>query len=370
MTIEEIKRSKKEIEEKYGEWTADDIKLADGIYTISPRPVKDKSNDQSDKFLHTKVFNERVSSSAARIKRIIQIIYDNTNKPIEELRILDLACLEGAFSIELAMRGATIIAIEGRPANIAKANYAKEVLSLKNLDFVLDDVLNVNKEKYGKFDIVLCLGILYHLDTPDAFHFLEKIGEMCEMFMIVDTQLATMPKTSSSFNGKVYWGQTFKDHEPNASEEDKLKNVWMSLNNIEVFLLTRFSLVNLLQQIGFSSVYECMVPVLVGLGNRTTFLAIKGKETSALLSTTMPDQDVEEYTEIDTGNKDSELHLLNNELSKLKTHPYVRFGISLYQYLRKLKRSKYKYLFILGLISTGGALIRIFKVKKIDPTNK
>jgi 2-polyprenyl-3-methyl-5-hydroxy-6-metoxy-1,4-benzoquinol methylase len=74
------------------------------------------------------------------------MIADFSKKSLEELRILDLGVLEGAFSIELARRGATVVGIEGREANIVKAQFAKEALSLNNVDFILDDVRNVFRQ--------------------------------------------------------------------------------------------------------------------------------------------------------------------------------------------------------------------------------
>ncbi|MBC1220039.1 bifunctional 2-polyprenyl-6-hydroxyphenol methylase/3-demethylubiquinol 3-O-methyltransferase UbiG, partial [Nostoc sp. UCD120] len=86
------------------------------------------------------------------------------------MRILDLGCLEGLYSIGLALHGATVVGIEGREVNFQKAKFAKECLGLNNLEFIQDDVLNLSPEKYGYFDIVLCCGILYHLNVPEVFN--------------------------------------------------------------------------------------------------------------------------------------------------------------------------------------------------------
>ncbi len=72
-------------------------------------------------------------------------------------------------AVELARLGANVVGIEGREANLAKARFAKEALSLENPEFHQDDVRNLSKEKYGRFDVVLCLGILYHLNRQTFF---------------------------------------------------------------------------------------------------------------------------------------------------------------------------------------------------------
>ena len=42
------------------------------------------------------------------------MIQDITQCNFKELRILDLACLEGQYAIEFAMQGAEVVGIEGR----------------------------------------------------------------------------------------------------------------------------------------------------------------------------------------------------------------------------------------------------------------
>ena len=76
------------------------------------------------------------------------------------LRILDLACLEGLFSLELAMQGARVVGVEIREGNLTKARFAAEALGVSGVEFVRDDVRNVDAGRYGRFDVILCSGIL------------------------------------------------------------------------------------------------------------------------------------------------------------------------------------------------------------------
>ncbi|SKA00904.1 class I SAM-dependent methyltransferase [Sediminibacterium ginsengisoli] len=85
----------------------------------------------------------------------------------ENLKAVDLACLEGGFSVELARMGFDTLGIDARKENLINANFVKFTTGLNNLNFVLDDVRNL--ERYGTFDLVLCTGILYHLDQPAEF---------------------------------------------------------------------------------------------------------------------------------------------------------------------------------------------------------
>ncbi|PEA46856.1 SAM-dependent methyltransferase [Bacillus thuringiensis] len=239
---------KENIIRKYGEWTAYDIKLTDTLYTRDirqPNPA---------------------------LKKIVTMIRDITQCDFKNLRILDLACLEGHYAIEFAMQGATVVGIEGRESNIQKAIFAKDLLRLENLTFYQDDVRNLSVEKYGQFDIVLCSGILYHLDCSDVFPFLEKVHEVCKRFVIIDTHITSTPNVSVLYKNYEYKGHTMLEHSANSSIEERLKSKWASLDNVTSFWMTKSSLYNFLTRTGFSSINESRSLVQ---GDRITVVAFK-----------------------------------------------------------------------------------------------
>jgi len=256
MNEAEILNRKKVIEAKYGPWTAHNFSLENDIFTMKAEVIGDE----------------------VKLRRVVQIVSDVSDRPIGDLHILDLACLEGMYSIAFAQQGAKVCAIEGREANIEKARFAAKILSLGNIDFDQDDVRNLSEEKYGSFDVVLCLGILYHLNAPDLFTFLEQVFNVCRRFAIIDTHISLSPEESFQYNKKLYWGKIVLEHPPNATDEEKQKKLWSSLDNPTSFYLTHSSLCSLLTHVGFTSVYECHVPEEPAKPkNRVTFLAIKGK---------------------------------------------------------------------------------------------
>ena len=96
MDIAQIERRKQEVIARYGPWLHDDIRLADGLCTGG-------ANDQP-----------------RRLWRVMQVLSDMVPRPLRELRVLDLGCQEGIFSVELAQHAATVIGIEGREASVAR----------------------------------------------------------------------------------------------------------------------------------------------------------------------------------------------------------------------------------------------------------
>lgn len=262
MDAEQLRSKRSEIVERFGEWTRHNIRLTNNSYTY------DRSHP---------AFQEHLVTRGIRLRRVVQIISDVTNQPISNLRVLDLACLEGLYGIELARHGAEVVGIEGREANAVKARFAQDVLALDNITFVQDDVRNLSVEKYGRFDVVLCLGILYHLDAPDVFHFVERISDVCQRLTVLDTHVGIRANKSHTYQGQEYHGWSYTEHLPESTTEERLKSLRASLDNEKSFWLTRPSLFNLLSRAGFTSVYTCQNPsVLTQWLNRDTLVAVKG----------------------------------------------------------------------------------------------
>jgi SAM-dependent methyltransferase len=275
VTADEILEKKRELAARYGPWTAHCIHLGEGVYTFD------------------------VPQTDSKLRRFVQIAADVTGRPLDTLRVLDLACLEGHYGIEFALHGARVLAIEGRETNLAKARFAKEVLALDGLELALDDVRHLDAERHGRFDVVLCLGILYHLDTPDAMDFVESLSRVCTRVAIIDTHISLSDDASCAWKGATYWGAYSQEHADDATPEQKLASLWYSLDNVRSFKFTRASLCNLLRHVGFTSVYECMTPYEYHYPNwphaaegdptvvwkdRLTLVAIKGEKQTLLSS--------------------------------------------------------------------------------------
>jgi hypothetical protein len=273
MDLEFLEKQKQAVVAKFGPWTASNIQLENDYYTIG----------------------KKIEGDEIKLRRVLQIVSDITRRPLESLRLLDLACHEGIYAIEFARHGARVVGIEGREAHIEKAKFVKNALSLNNLDIHQDDVRNLSKTKYGTFDVVLCLGILYHLDVPDVFSFIESIAEVCDDVAVIDTRIALGPTESYTYKGTKYWGIRIEEgHKPTDSSAEKMKKYWASLDNLTSFNLSRISLYCMLSRVGFTSVYECYIPPEPAKPiDRITVLAVKGSRNKILNSPLMQNHPIE-----------------------------------------------------------------------------
>jgi tRNA (mo5U34)-methyltransferase len=109
--------------------------------------------------------------------------------------VLDVGAWDGFFSFEAERRGARrVVALdpaawrEGRPENEwgSKAGFelARRVLGSGVEDVDLD-LLEISPETLGRFDVVLFLGVLYHL--PDPLPVLERVASVTAGLLILET---------------------------------------------------------------------------------------------------------------------------------------------------------------------------------------
>ncbi len=86
-----------------------------------------------------------------------------------DVTALDLACSEGWFAHRLLDWGARrVLGVDIRPENIDRAELVRDRLGIAadRLRFEVADVFDLRPERIGTFDVVLCLGLVYHLENP------------------------------------------------------------------------------------------------------------------------------------------------------------------------------------------------------------
>jgi tRNA (mo5U34)-methyltransferase len=78
-------------------------------------------------------------------------------------RVLDIGAWDGWFSFEMEKRGAEVVAVDA--VRNEKLLQARELLGSK-IQYHVADVCDLRPSELGFFDIVLFLGVLYHLKHP------------------------------------------------------------------------------------------------------------------------------------------------------------------------------------------------------------
>lgn len=172
-----------------------------------------------------------------RTAGVVRIVGERTES-FNGLRVLDLACRTGAFSRALAQMGAEVLGIEGKPSNFAR------IPETPRTRYVLDDVRNLSPEKYGYFDVTLCLGILYHLEPTDAINLLRAMRSVTTEFAIVDTHVGSA-LDKATVDGRAYEGSWYSEGVPGP---------WSSMGNDHSFWFSAPSLQEACRDAGWSNV--------------------------------------------------------------------------------------------------------------------
>jgi 2-polyprenyl-3-methyl-5-hydroxy-6-metoxy-1,4-benzoquinol methylase len=103
--------------------------------------------------------------------------------------VLDLGAADGYESRALAMRGARrAVAVEGKQSMFDDAVRAKRELGLENQEVLRLDVRGIDEHALGTFDVVLCFGLLYHLENP--FNFLKRVRRVTDGVLLLETHVA------------------------------------------------------------------------------------------------------------------------------------------------------------------------------------
>ena len=108
---------------------------------------------------------------------------------LDGVRALDIGCNAGFYSFELAARGAQVLAIDSDEHYLAQARWAGEQLDARGLvEFRRMQVYELAQVE-RRFDLVLFLGVIYHLRYPQLA--LDLVAELVGSRMILQTM--TMP---------------------------------------------------------------------------------------------------------------------------------------------------------------------------------
>ncbi len=242
-------------------FTAHNIRLDDGSFT---KPDAGFAMDAHPWFLAA--------------KRVLDATFPGDKSG---LRVADLGCLEGGYTVELARLGFNALGLDVRESNIEACRYVQSRVNLPNLDFVRDDVWNI--AAYGEFDAVFCCGLFYHLDKPREF--LKVLSGVTKRVLILQTHFSqagdspslihprrlrralsrilplkntatTTHKLSFLTENEGLPGRWFSEFRNERAFRDRENRRWAAWNNKTSFWIQREYLLQALRESGFDLVLE------------------------------------------------------------------------------------------------------------------
>jgi tRNA (mo5U34)-methyltransferase len=115
---------------------------------------------------------------------------------------LDMACCEGWFAHRLLEWGAErVVGVDLREVNIRRAELVREHFGIQRerLRFIRSDVFDLNLRQLGRFDVVLMLGLVYHLEDPVGA--VRRAHALTRSLCVLESQLTRQDRPIIHGNG-------------------------------------------------------------------------------------------------------------------------------------------------------------------------
>jgi len=95
-------------------------------------------------------------------------------------RVLDIGCGVGHLGARLAEMGANVVCVDGRESNIVSLR-----TRYPQLEAHVGNVESEDLSRFGRFQIVFCYGLLYHLENP--LQSLRNMAAVCGEMLVLET---------------------------------------------------------------------------------------------------------------------------------------------------------------------------------------
>jgi SAM-dependent methyltransferase len=120
---------------------------------------------------------EAIELNRARLAHLVSL-----ELPLAGSRVLDVGCGVGHLAAELVNLGFSVVCVDGREENVASLRSRYPSLAAH-----VADVETGALHLLGRFDVVLCYGLLYHLENP--IKALRNIESICGEALLLETMI-------------------------------------------------------------------------------------------------------------------------------------------------------------------------------------
>jgi SAM-dependent methyltransferase len=137
---------------------------------------------------------EEMNRHRQRRNYFFQALLQINGGTLEGKRVLDLGCNAGFWSLQAIEAGAEfVLGVDGREMHVEQANLVFEAKGVEQERYRFEEANIFTHDFSEKFDIVLCLGLMYHISKPvELFEIMDKVN--AEM-VVIDTSVSFAPSS-------------------------------------------------------------------------------------------------------------------------------------------------------------------------------
>jgi tRNA (mo5U34)-methyltransferase len=164
-----------------------------------------------------------------------------------EVQCIDMACHQGWFAIQTALRGARVRGVDVRPEHVERAQLIASLAGLEDIEFEQGNLYELSPQRSGTYDLTLFLGVLYHLENPVGA--LKVARSLTRELCVIETQVAR-PAPDLTYA----WGSHPEPRSGRAMAVGRVDEHHVAEGEAIVLLPTLAALHDLLRAAGFTDV--------------------------------------------------------------------------------------------------------------------
>ena len=117
---------------------------------------------------------------------------------LRDIECLDIGCHEGFYSLAMARRVRSVVAVDARPENLNRARFVTEAMGVNNIVYRQGRVETLASDQARTFELTLFLGLLYHVEDP--MRCLRQVAAVTGELCVIETQVV------DEVEGYAEWG--------------------------------------------------------------------------------------------------------------------------------------------------------------------
>lgn len=134
-----------------------------------------------------------------RLEMTLGVVKKHFENRLGEIQCIDIGCHEGFYSMEVASLGVPrVLGVDFRESSLLKAQFVAEAKRHSGVEFRTANCEDLTVDDFGRFELSLFLGLLYHLENP--MRCLRNISAITKELCVLETQVVT------EVSGSTEWG--------------------------------------------------------------------------------------------------------------------------------------------------------------------
>ena len=134
-----------------------------------------------------------------RLEMVNSAIERHFGPRLAEISCIDVGCHEGFYSVAMAKKGIrSVTGVDVREGNLRRARFVADAMGCPHIVFRQADCEQIRAEEFGRHELTLFLGLLYHLENPMLC--LRNINSITKELCVIETQVI------DEVEGETEWG--------------------------------------------------------------------------------------------------------------------------------------------------------------------